>query len=97
MPRFVGEIIAGDGSLGGLFSDFLLRLGGPLDLSLFDGGRLRAEIRAAVVESDVLDAQRQLISSREALIDSEAALASAIIAFYTAIGGDFPREAQPAP
>ncbi len=35
---------------------------------------------------DVLDAQRQLIGSREDLIDSEANLASSIIALYAAIG-----------
>lgn len=35
---------------------------------------------------DVLDAQRQLIASREALIDSEAALASSIVSLYAAIG-----------
>ena len=35
---------------------------------------------------DVLDAQRQLIASRQALIDSEAALASSFVAFHSAIG-----------
>lgn len=35
---------------------------------------------------DVLDAQRQLISSRQSLIDSEAALASSFVAFHAAIG-----------
>lgn len=35
---------------------------------------------------DVLDAQRQLIASREALIDSEAALASSVVSFYAAVG-----------
>src|SRR5690606_21421047 len=35
---------------------------------------------------DVLDAQRQLISSRQSLIDSQAALASAIVALYAATG-----------
>lgn len=35
---------------------------------------------------DVLDAQRQLIASREALIDSEASLASSITALYAAVG-----------
>ncbi len=37
---------------------------------------------------DVLDAQRQLIASRQDLIDSEAALASSYVAFHTAIGSD---------
>ena len=35
---------------------------------------------------DVLDAQRQLISSRQALIDSEAALASSFADFHSAVG-----------
>ncbi|WP_241233679.1 TolC family protein [Altericroceibacterium xinjiangense] len=35
---------------------------------------------------DVLDAQRQLIASRQALIDSEAALASSIVGLYAAVG-----------
>ncbi|WP_243442763.1 efflux transporter outer membrane subunit [Pacificimonas flava] len=35
---------------------------------------------------DVLDAQRQLISSREALIDAEANLASAIVSLYASLG-----------
>ncbi|MXP25458.1 efflux transporter outer membrane subunit [Altererythrobacter indicus] len=37
---------------------------------------------------DVLDAQRQLISSRESLIDSEASLASSIVALYAAAGAE---------
>ncbi|MCP9222602.1 efflux transporter outer membrane subunit [Erythrobacter sp. LQ02-29] len=36
---------------------------------------------------DVLDAQRQLIASRQSLIDSEAALATAFVSFHAAIGG----------
>ncbi|AKH42862.1 NodT family efflux transporter outer membrane factor (OMF) lipoprotein [Altererythrobacter atlanticus] len=36
---------------------------------------------------DVLDSQRQLISSRESQIDSEAALATSIVGLYSAIGG----------
>ena len=35
---------------------------------------------------DVLDAQRQLIASRQSLIDSEAALASSHVAFHAAVG-----------
>jgi multidrug efflux system outer membrane protein len=35
---------------------------------------------------DVLDAQRQLISSRESLIDSEASLAASIVALYASVG-----------
>jgi multidrug efflux system outer membrane protein len=35
---------------------------------------------------DVLDVQRQLIGSREALIDAEAALAQAYIDLFTATG-----------
>ncbi|MAX00150.1 MAG: RND transporter [Sphingomonas sp.] len=35
---------------------------------------------------DVLDAQRQLIASRQSLIDSEASLANAVIDFYAAAG-----------
>ncbi|MGB3378966.1 MAG: TolC family protein, partial [Allopontixanthobacter sediminis] len=37
---------------------------------------------------DVLDAQRQLIASRQSLIDSEADLAASIIALYAATGAD---------
>lgn len=142
-----GEIVAGTGSISGLFSDFLVTLAGVIDVPLLDWGRRRAEVRAAEAEADarfaqyrqtfltalaevedalvgidayrqrneelrraveesetafrqsnalyreglaslfdVLDAQRQLIANREALIDSEASLASAVVAFYAAIG-----------
>ncbi|MFK4003396.1 efflux transporter outer membrane subunit [Qipengyuania sp. NPDC077563] len=37
---------------------------------------------------DVLDAQRQLIASRQSLIDSEAALAEAYTAFHVGVGSD---------
>ncbi|OBV10190.1 RND efflux system outer membrane lipoprotein NodT [Erythrobacter dokdonensis DSW-74] len=37
---------------------------------------------------DVLDVQRQLISSREALIDGNADLAQAHVDLFTAVGGD---------
>ncbi len=37
---------------------------------------------------DVLDVQRQLISSREALIDGNADLAQAYVALFTAVGGE---------
>lgn len=37
---------------------------------------------------DVLDAQRQLIASRQSLIDSEAALASSFVAFHAGTGSD---------
>lgn len=142
-----GRLSIGDGSLGGLFSNFLLTLGAAIDIPLFDGGRRRAEVDAAealadarlaeyrtvflralgevenalvsieayhqrgealtqaIDESetaldqsnalyreglaslfDVLDAQRQLIASRQSLIDSNAALASSFVAFHAAVG-----------
>lgn len=142
-----GDLLLGDGSLGGLLGDFLLTLGAAIDVPVFDGGRRRAEVAAARADADarlaqyratflqalgevetslvainayqqrnveleqaieqseaalsqsdalyreglaslfdVLDAQRQLISSRQDLIDSEAALARSFVSFYTAIG-----------
>lgn len=42
---------------------------------------------------DILDAQRTLISNREALVDAEADLALAIIDFYTAAGAPVPGRA----
>ena len=140
-----GAIAIGDGSLDGLFSDFLATLGAALDLPLFDGGRRRAEVEAARAELDaslaeysqafllalgeaenalvaiaayrqraealaqaieqsetalgqsnalyreglaslfdVLDAQRQLIASRQSLLDNRADLANAFIALHSA-------------
>jgi outer membrane protein, multidrug efflux system len=35
---------------------------------------------------DILDAQRQLIASRQSLIDSEAALASSFVALHASLG-----------
>lgn len=142
-----GSLGFGDGTIGGLFDQFLLGIGAVFDLPLLDGGRRRAEVEAARSEAqarvaeyrstfldalgevenaivaiaayrqrnadlleaieqsetaleqsnalyreglaslfDVLDAQRQLIASRQSLIDSEAALASSYVAFHGAIG-----------
>lgn len=39
---------------------------------------------------DILDAQRQLIGSRESFVDSEAALASAVVQLYAAVGAPVP-------
>ena len=144
-----GTLGIGDGTLGGLFRDFLIGIGAALDLPLFDGGRRRAEVEAAEFEAqarvaeynavflnalgevenalvaieayrqrsaalaeaiqesevalsqsnalyreglaslfDVLDAQRQLIASRQSLIDSDAALASSYTAFHASVGSD---------
>lgn len=143
-----GLVTLGDGSASGLFSQAVASLSAVLGVPLVDGGRRRAEVRAAesrlaaaladyrqallsvlaevetaltailaaadrtsefqnaVTESeaafeqsnalyreglaslfDVLDVQRQLISSREALIDGNAALAQAHVDLFTAVGG----------
>ncbi|TRD11791.1 TolC family protein [Erythrobacter insulae] len=44
---------------------------------------------------DVLDVQRQLISSREALIDGEADLSQSYVQLYSAVGSDVPPRAEP--
>ncbi|MDT0577061.1 TolC family protein [Croceicoccus sp. F390] len=144
-----GTLSIGNGTFGGLFSDFLIGLAAAIDIPIFDGGRRRAEVAAAravadarlaeyraifldalgevenalvaidayqqrnaalaqAIEEgetalsqsnalyregltslfDLLDAQRQLIASRQSLIDSEAALASSFVAFHAAVGSD---------
>ncbi|MBI1402256.1 MAG: efflux transporter outer membrane subunit [Porphyrobacter sp.] len=143
-----GLVTIGDGSTGGLLSQAVASLSAVLGVPLIDGGRRRAEVRAAeselaatladyrqallgvlsevetaltaiaaakdrtaefrdaVAESeaafeqsnalyreglaslfDVLDVQRQLIASREALIDGDADLAQAHVDLFTAVGG----------
>ncbi len=140
-----GSILLGDGSVDGLFGNFLATLGAALDLPLFDGGRRRAEVAAARAELDasfdeyrqafllalgeaenalvairayqergasldeaieqsetaldqsnalyreglaslfdVLDAQRQLIASRQSQLDNRAQVANAYIALHSA-------------
>ena len=46
---------------------------------------------------DVLDAQRQLINSRQSLIDSDAAIASAVIDLYSAVGAPTGSDPEPQP
>lgn len=148
-----GLVTLGDGSVDGLFSQAIASLSAVLGVPLIDGGRRRAEVRAAesflaaeladyrqtllsvlaevetaltaisaakdrtgefqsaVTESeaafeqsnalyreglaslfDVLDVQRQLISSRESLIDGNADLAQAYVDLFTAVGGEVERE-----
>lgn len=143
------SILIGDGTVEGVFSQFLASLGAALDLPLFDGGRRRAEVDAARAELDasfaeyrqaflealgeaenaltaidayqqraealaeaieqsetalgqsnalyreglaslfdVLDAQRQLIASRQSLLDNEADLANAFVALHSAAASD---------
>ena len=150
-----GIVTLGDGSVDGLFSQAIAGLSAVLGVPLIDGGRRRAEVRAAesnlaaeladyrqallsvlaevetaltaisaakdrtaefqnaVTESeaafeqsnalyreglaslfDVLDVQRQLISSREALIDGNADLAQAHVDLFTSVGGDTGNEAD---
>lgn len=144
-----GTLSIGNGSFGGLFSDFLLGLAAAIDIPIFDGGRRRAEVVAAqaiadarlaeyrtiflialgevenalvsidafeqrntalteAIEQsetalgqsnalyregltslfDLLDAQRQLIASRQSLIDSEADLANSFVAFHAAVASE---------
>ncbi|MFB0613690.1 TolC family protein [Aurantiacibacter poecillastricola] len=45
-----GSALLGDGSFGGIVSDFLGSLAAALDVPLFDGGRRRAEVDAAQYE-----------------------------------------------
>lgn len=46
-----GQILAGDGTVGGLFADAFSTIAAALDLPIFDGGRRRAEIAAADAEA----------------------------------------------
>lgn len=56
-----GSLVLGDGSLGGLLSEFLGTVGAALDLPLFDGGRRRAEVAAAEALADARFAEYRLI------------------------------------
>ncbi len=70
-----GEVIAGDGTVDGLFSEVLLTVGAALDLPLFDGGRRRAEVDAAEAEAEArFSDYRQSIL--EVLAEVENALAA---------------------
>ena len=145
-----GRISVGDSFGAGLIDRLLGSVAAILDVTLLDGGRRRAEIRAARAEADtrfddyhqtlldalrevenalvaiesysdrsaklrdaieqsesafsqsnalyregltslfdVLDAQRQLIASRQSLIDSDAQIAFAIVDLYAAVGASW--------
>lgn len=68
-----GSLVLGDGSLGGLLSDFLGTVGAALDLPLFDGGRRRAEVAAAEALADASFAEYR-VTFLDALAEVENAL-----------------------
>lgn len=70
-----GQALIGDGSFGGIVSDFLGSLGAALDLPIFDGGRRRAEVDASQYE---LDARFQ--EYQQSILQAMAEVENALVA-----------------
>ncbi|UVI39615.1 efflux transporter outer membrane subunit [Qipengyuania spongiae] len=70
-----GSIGIGDGTIGGLFGNFLLGIGAALDLPIFDGGRRRAEVAAARAEG-----QARIAEYRATFLDALGEVENALVA-----------------